>query len=170
MRLYALDAGECYVRDEHGAEHELSGEYLRLFAYVPQGNVLLSGTVRHLLSFGDEFREQNDELLWEALRLACADAFVRGLPQGLNTILGESGAGLSEGQMQRLSIARALVSGRPVLLLDECTSALDGPTEEQILKNLRALPGKTVLVVTHRPAALALCDRELRFSHEGEQA
>ena len=158
------------MRDEHGAEHELSGEYLRLFAYVPQGNVLLSGTVRHLLSFGDEFREQNDELLWEALRLACADAFVRGLPQGLNTILGESGAGLSEGQMQRLSIARALVSGRPVLLLDECTSALDGPTEEQILKNLRALPGKTVLVVTHRPAALALCDRELRFSHEGEQA
>ena len=83
------------------------------------------------------------------------------LPEGLQTPLNEGGAGLSEGQMQRLAVARAILSDRPVLLLDEATSALDGETETKLLENIRALQDKTCLIVTHRPAALAIADRIL---------
>lgn len=85
----------------------------------------------------------------------------------LDAVLGERGSGLSEGQTQRLAIARAVFSDCPVLLLDESTSALDAETEEQLLKNLRGLTDRTVIIVTHRPAALAICDRVLRFTEEG---
>lgn len=93
-----------------------------------------------------------------ACRVACADEFVSGLPDGYGTVLGERGAGLSEGQMQRLAVARAVYSGAPVLLLDEATSAIDAATERRMLENLRALPGRTAIVVTHRAETLALCD------------
>ena len=85
------------------------------------------------------------------------------LPQGLDTVLGENGAGLSEGQAQRIAIARAVLSGAPILLLDECTSALDAETEETVLRRLRELPDRTCIAVTHRPAALALCDWRLEM-------
>ena len=101
--------------------------------------------------------------LWSALKIACADGFVAELPDGLDTMLGERGSGLSEGQMQRLSVARAIFSGRPVLLLDEATSALDASTEAQLLKNLRQLEDRTVLIITHREAALEVCDRQIHF-------
>lgn len=86
------------------------------------------------------------------------------LPQGLDTFLGERGAGLSEGQMQRIAIARAIYADRPILVLDESTSALDEETEKKVLSNLREMTEKTVLIVTHRKTALEICDMELRFS------
>ena len=85
------------------------------------------------------------------------------LPEGLDTVLGEQGSGLSEGQIQRLAIARAIMSGRPILMLDEATSSLDGVTEEKLLMNLRTMTDKTVILITHRPAALSICDRKIKF-------
>ena len=131
----------------------------RLFAYVPQGNLLFSGTVRDNLTI---VRPQaTQEELDRAVYVSCMDEFLSQLPNGLDTVLGESGAGLSEGQVQRLAIARAVLGGAPVLLLDECTSALDEKTEDQVLRRLRALPDRTTIAVTHRPAAIALCDWRL---------
>ena len=92
---------------------------------------------------------------------------MHGLEGGLDAPLGERGAGLSEGQTQRLAVARAIFSGSPILLLDEVTSALDAPTEAQLLRNLRSLADTTVVVVTHRPAALGLCDRAIEFDEGG---
>lgn len=130
-----------------------------LFAYVPQGNYLMSGTLRENLTF---FRaDVAEEELWQALSDACAADFVRELPQGLDTLLGEKGHGLSEGQMQRIAVARALLSGAPILLLDEATSALDEATEARLLHNIAQLRGRTCLIVTHRPQALAICSRHL---------
>ncbi len=96
-----------------------------------------------------------------ALKAACAE-FVFGLPEGLDTPLRERGGGLSEGQLQRLAVARALLSERPILLLDEATSALDGETEKRLLENIRKEKNKTCLIVTHRPAALEIADVVLR--------
>ena len=135
----------------------------RTLAYVPQGNDLIHGRIRDVVAFGDPALLREDERIWRALETACAADFVRALPEGLDTLLGEQGSGLSEGQMQRLSIARAVFADRPVLLLDEATSALDADTELQLLQNLKRMQGKTVLIVTHRPAALALADEVVSF-------
>ena len=123
----------------------------------------MSGTIRQVLAFGDEERAKKDEALWQALKTACAAEFVEQLPDGLDTHLQELGAGLSEGQIQRLSIARALFSGHPILLLDESTSALDPETEATLLQNLRQDPDRTVLIITHRQAVLAYCDEHILF-------
>ena len=101
------------------------------------------------------------------MHIACADDFINDLEDGIDTLLGERGTGLSEGQMQRIAIARALFSESPILLLDESTSALDGETEKKLLGNLRSMTDKTVVIVTHRPAALDICDRVLRFTENG---
>ena len=101
------------------------------------------------------------------MHIACADDFISDLEDGIDTLLGERGTGLSEGQMQRIAIARALFSESPILLLDESTSALDGETEKTLLGNLRSMTDKTVVIVTHRPAALDICDRVLRFTEKG---
>ena len=162
LGMYPPDSGEITVDGQ-----PLTAAWRGLFAYVPQGNALLHGTIRDIVSFADPAHAGDEERLGQALRTACAEEFVSGLEQGADTELGERGAGLSEGQMQRLAIARAIFSGRPVLLLDESTSALDAETEEQLLKNLRGLTDRTVIIVTHRPAALAICDRVLRFTEEG---
>lgn len=162
LGMYPPDSGEITVDGQ-----PLTAAWRGLFAYVPQGNALLHGTIRDIISFADPTHAQDEERLGRALRTACAEEFVSGLEQGADTELGERGAGLSEGQTQRLAIARAIFSGRPVLLLDESTSALDAETEEQLLKNLRGLTDRTVIIVTHRPAALAICDRVLRFTEEG---
>ncbi|MBE6976798.1 MAG: ABC transporter ATP-binding protein [Ruminococcaceae bacterium] len=131
----------------------------RLFSYVPQGNLLLSGTLRENLTIVKT--DATQEEINEALHVSAMEDFLPQLPKGLDTVLGESGAGLSEGQAQRLAIARAVLGGAPVLLLDECTSALDGDTEEKVLQRLKALPGRTCISVTHRPAATKLCDWRL---------
>ena len=126
----------------------------------------MSGTLREVVSFAAPERSGDDEALWHALEIACADGFVRELKEGLDASLGERGAGLSEGQMQRVAIARAIFSESPVLLLDEATSALDGETERRLLENLQRMTDRTVVIVTHRPAALEICDRIVSFSDE----
>jgi len=135
----------------------------RLFAYVPQGNLLLSGSLRDNLTIVNP--RATEEELRRAIYVSAMEDFLPQLPQGLDTVLGESGAGLSEGQAQRLAIARAVLGGAPILLLDECTSALDGETEEKVLRRLRALPDRTCIAVTHRPAAIALCDWRLEVQN-----
>ena len=127
-----------------------------LISYVAQEKVIFSGTVRSCLRLSDPTAE--DEELEYALRLSCAWDFVSALPQGLDTPLGERGSGLSEGQIQRLAIARAILSPAPVMLLDEATSALDPETEKAVLRGLLARQ-RTVVVTTHRPSVLTSCTR-----------
>ena len=130
------------------------------FVYVPQGNTLLSGSIRDNLLLGDS--HATDEMMTEALRKACAD-FVLELPEGLDTRISETGGGLSEGQAQRIAIARALLRNRSIMLFDEATSALDPDTERQLLNNLLADNNKTVVFITHRPAVVDYCTQVLRL-------
>ena len=110
------------------------------------------------------FTEQaTDEEIMEAAYVACIDEFIRELKEGLDTLIGERGMGLSEGQAQRIAVARALLSGAPVLLLDESTSALDERTEAELLKKINCLKNKTCLIVTHRRAALDICNRKVHI-------
>lgn len=134
----------------------------RLFAYVPQSNLLLSGTLRENLTIVRPHATEAE--IHKAIYVSAMDDYLPGLPHGLDTVLGESGAGLSEGQAQRLAIARAVLGGAPILLLDECTSALDEETEQKVLQRLRALENRTCIAVTHRPAAIALCNWRLEVT------
>ncbi len=155
LGMFPPHSGQLYASTPDGPV-SLNRETRKLFAYVPQGNLLLSGTLRDnlLLTQPEATQEQIDR----ALYVSCMDEFIPSMPQGLETVIGESAMGLSEGQAQRLSIARAVLSDAPVLLLDEVTSALDAQTEQTVLERLRQLPGKTCIAVTHRPAAIALSD------------
>lgn len=164
MCLYPIQEGMRYYEDASG-RHNLEERSRWLFAYVPQGNLLMSGTIREVVTFGEQVDDEG--AIWAALRAACAEEFVRELDKGIDTMLGERGAGLSEGQMQRIAIARAIFSDRPVLLLDECTSALDEETEAHLLENLGRMRDKTALIVTHRPAALDVVDTVVHFSEDG---
>ena len=130
------------------------------FVYVPQGNTLLSGTIRDNLRLGN--LSASDEDMYEALHQACAD-FVKELPDGLETQCTEAGGGLSEGQAQRITIARALLRNRSIMLFDEATSALDPETEKQLLQNILANHDKTVIFITHRPAVVDYCDQTLKI-------
>ena len=131
-----------------------------LFAYVPQGNTLFSGTLRdNLTMFTDS---ATDEEIFEAVQAACFDHVVKDI--GLDAVLGERGIGLSEGQAQRVAVARALIGGAPILLLDEATSALDDKTEEKLLHNISKMRDKTCIIVTHRKAALEICDYTLHIA------
>lgn len=163
MSIYPLDSGESYL-ETHEGRRKLDASWRGLFAYVPQGNDLISGSIREIIAFGDPEKMKREDELWKALRIACAEDFVASLDKGLDSELGESGSGLSEGQMQRIAIARAVFSARPVLLLDESTSSLDGETEKRVLENLRSMTDRTVLIVTHRPAALAICDKQIELA------
>ncbi len=146
-----------YGGDEH---HEMSPRLRCNFVYVPQGNTLMSGTIRDNLRLGKP--DASDEEMAEALNTSCAD-FVMQLPDGLDTMCSEAGGGLSEGQAQRIAIARALLRDRAVMLFDEATSALDPETERQLLHNILAAHDKTVIFVTHRPAVVDYCDQTLRI-------
>ena len=167
--LYQLDGGCIWIKMNDGRELPLTLDYRRFFAYVPQENHFISGTIREIVAFSENSLMQEEERIWESLRIACAEEFVRELPQGMDTFLGERGLGLSEGQLQRISIARAICSNNPVLLLDESTSALDEKTEEQLLWNLRSMTDRTVLIVTHRTNVLKICNKELVFTEEQVQ-
>ena len=167
MCVLRIDSGSRYYRDSSGTEHPLTGAHRRLFAYVPQGNALMSGTIRQVVSLAEPEAASDDQRIHNALQVACAEEFVSELEDGIDTQLGERGGGLSEGQTQRLAIARAIFAESPILLLDEATSSLDEPTELRLLDNLKKLTNKTVLIVTHRPAALSICDRVLQFTEEG---
>lgn len=164
MSIYKLDGGRRFITDKEGNFEELNSKWHRLFAYVPQGNQLMSGTIRDIVTFADKSQSENDEKIAQALKIACAEKFVSELENGIDTLLGERGTGLSEGQMQRIAVARAVFSESPILLLDEATSALDEQTEKQLLENLRRMTDKTVVIVTHRPAALDICNRIFEFT------
>lgn len=146
-----------------GKTTEISSVTRRIFTYVPQEKAMFSGTVAEMLRLFSP--EATDEEINAALKAACAYDFVAALPDGINTPLGERGAGFSEGQNQRLAIARAVLRKAPVLLLDEATSALDLETERRVLENITALcRGKTLIVMTHRESVLPLCDSVYRIS------
>lgn len=166
LSLYALDEGERYLVADKG-KLELTSEWRRLFSYVPQGNHLMSGTIRELVSFSNKRCMQDDERIRKALEIACAWEFVDELENKMDTLLGEKGQGLSEGQMQRLAIARAVFSNNPIMLLDEATSALDEATECRVLENLKQMTDKTVVIVTHRMKALEICNKVAHFSEQG---
>lgn len=135
----------------------------RLFSYVPQGNMVVSGTIRENLTFiNDDVTE--DEIA-QAVEVSCAKQFIDELPRGLETVIGEKGLGLSEGQIQRLAIARSLLSKAPILLLDEATSALDEKTEKQFLTNLRQLENMTCIIVSHKKAAIEICNKNIRIKN-----
>lgn len=166
MCLYHPDSGRLFLQDTDGTQHPMDARWHRLFAYVPQGNQLMSGTIREAVTFasGGAFQE---EKFRRALQIACADEFVDKLEHGMDTPLGENGTGLSEGQMQRLAVARAIYADSPILLLDESTSSLDVPTERKLLENLKAMTDKTVIIVTHRGQVLSICDREIQMTEHG---
>ena len=128
-----------------------------LFAYVPQGNLILSGTIRENITFSQE--DANEEEIIKAAKIAQIWDFIQTLDKGLDTPIGENGLGLSEGQAQRISIARAILCDAPILLLDESTSALDSKTEENLLKAIKSMTDKTVIIVSHKQAAFDVCDK-----------
>ncbi len=152
--------GRAVVYNNDGEAHELSALTRCNFVYVPQGNTLLSGTIRENLKLGR--LSATDEEMHEALHKACAD-FVFDLPDGLGTFCSEDGGGLSEGQAQRIAIARALLREGSIMLLDEATSSLDPETEQRLLRNLLESSGKTIIFVTHRLAVVDYCDRVLKM-------
>ncbi len=150
-------AGEARLLYENGEEKSLFAEKRRLFSYVPQGNLIVSGSIRENLAF---FRNDvSEEEMIAAAKAAQIWEFIETLPEGLDTELGESGLGLSEGQIQRLAVARAILCDAPVILLDEATSALDEDTELAILTALKNRRDKTCILVSHKKAALAFCDK-----------
>lgn len=167
MCLYHCNSGEIILQKSDGTKVPLTSEWHRFFAYVPQGNQLMSGTIREIIAFSDKSEIRNEEKIKQALKISCADKFISELENGIDTILGERGLGLSEGQMQRIAIARAIFADSPILLLDEATSALDEQTEQKLLENLRSMTDKTVIIVTHRPKALEMCDKIIAMTENG---
>ncbi len=155
LALVQPQQGHIFIYNKDGQE-DLSPRHRCNFVYVPQGNTLLSGTLRENLQIGNP--GATDEQMREALRMACAD-FVDALPHGLDTQFSEQGGGLSEGQAQRLSIARALLRPGNIMLLDEATSALDADTERRVLENILGRQQRTVIIVTHRQAAVDYCSQ-----------
>lgn len=146
---------EIYGREER---MELNPLMRTNFVYVPQGNTLMSGTIRENLKMGKE--NATEEEMNKALKKSCAD-FVLNLPNGLDTVCSEQGGGLSEGQAQRIAIARSLLRDKSIMIFDEATSALDPETEKQLLKNILAHHDKTVIFITHRPAVVEYCNQVL---------
>ncbi len=159
LALIAPQSGKVEIYNSH-QQLELTPRMRCNFVYVPQGNTLLSGTIRDNLRLGQ--LHATDEEMLAALHTACAD-FVADLPDGLDTLCTESGGGLSEGQAQRISIARALLRNRSIMLFDEATSALDPDTERQLLQNILATHEKTVIFITHRHAVVDYCDQTLHI-------
>ncbi len=153
--------GSCVFVPKDGTPLTVSAESRALISYVPQGNTLLSGTIAENMRLAKP--EATDEEIIAALQLACAWEFVEKLPEGINNNIYERGKGLSEGQAQRISIARALLRDAPILLMDEATSALDIDTERKVLGNiLQKNPDRTCIITTHRPSVLSVCDRVYR--------
>ena len=161
LGLVCPQSGRALIRAADGTEVTMNAETRHLFAYVPQGNTILSGTIAENMRTVKE--DATDEEIIEALKIACAWDFVAKMPDTINAKAGERGRGFSEGQAQRIAIARAVLRDAPVLLLDEATSALDVTTERRVLRNIvQQKPNKTCIVTTHRPSVLNLCQRVYR--------
>ena len=161
MILALVQPQDGKIEIYHGSTHQaLSPLHRCNFVYVPQGNTLMSGTICENLRLGK--LDATDEEMLHALHVSCAD-FVNDLPDGLNTLCSEQGGGLSEGQAQRIAIARSLLRDRSVMLFDEATSALDPDTERQLLNNILSAHDKTIIFITHRPAVIDYCDQTLKL-------
>ncbi|RGZ90158.1 ABC transporter ATP-binding protein [Eubacterium sp. AM46-8] len=159
LAIYEPEKGTLEIKTEKES-YALTEKYRKMFAYVPQGNFLMSGNVTSAIaSLDDTSADVDMDKVKAVAHIACADTFVEKLEHGYDTLIGERGMGISEGQAQRLAIARALYTDAPVLLLDEATSALDEQIEKKVLKNIRELTDKTVIIVSHRKAVLEVCDR-----------
>ena len=160
LGIFEPQSGEMYIQTRDG--NVRIGKATRpLFAYVPQGNLILSGTIRENICFGAG--DAPEEKIIESAKVAQIWDFISSLEHGLDTVVGEKGLGLSEGQAQRISIARALLYGAPVLLLDEATSALDSATETALLDAVRQMTDKTCIIVSHKQAAFEICDKVVRI-------
>ncbi len=161
LGLIYPQTGEAVIEAYDGKKVPMNADIRHLFAYVPQGNTILSGTIAENMRMAKE--NASDEEIVEALKIACAWDFVNKLPDSFNSKIGEKGRGFSEGQIQRIAIARAVLRDAPILLLDEATSALDITTERMVLKNIiQQRPNKTCIVTTHRPTVLNMCQRVYR--------
>ena len=160
LGVYEPEKGSIYLSGSDG-NLTLSAGTRSLFSYVPQGNMLFSGTLKDNVTFVNT--DASDEEIERALIISDAKDFVDGLPDGINTVVGEDGVGLSEGQIQRIAIARAVLCNAPIVLLDEATSALDEETEKRVLTNFRKIEGITLLIVSHRKAAENICNRVLKI-------
>lgn len=160
------DAGKLIFYDQTGAAEEASAAARRFISYVPQGNTLISGTIADNLQAGRQ--QATEKEMWQALEIADARSFVQELEEGLHTRIGENALGLSEGQAQRIAIARAIIKAAPILILDEATAALDVQTEEQVIKRLcESNLLHTCFIITHRSSMLNYCTRALEI--EGKQ-
>lgn len=152
-------SGDAYIKLNTGEKFALDRNTRGIFAYVPQGNMVLSGTIRDNISFSND--SADDEYIIKCAKIAEIWEFIDSLPNKFDTIIGEKGLGLSEGQIQRLAIARAIYYNAPIILLDEATSALDEKTEAKLLRNLRRLEDKSCIIVSHRKEAFKICDKSV---------
>lgn len=161
LALINPSSGKVYLK-ENNKKDSFNRDYRNLISYVPQGNTLFSGTIEDNLRYGNF--EATEEEIYEALKNACALDFVNELENGIETVIGEKATGISEGQAQRLAIARSFLRKKPILILDEATSALDPETEVSVLKSVKALSHKpTCIIITHRPSALNICHKIIRL-------
>ncbi|MEG0086910.1 MAG: ABC transporter ATP-binding protein [Niameybacter sp.] len=164
LALAQPQEGSVTLHTNHQNE-EVNALHRELISYVPQGNTLFSGSIKENLCYGN--LNATDKEIEQAANGACAWDFISALEAGLETSLGEKGLGISEGQAQRLAIARAFLRQKPILILDEATSALDPETEVKVLHAIKTLSHKpTCLIITHRPSALSICDRVLRLESQ----
>jgi len=157
LGIIKKDNGEIYF-DLNEEKQPVNNDTRNMFAYVPQGKFILSGTIKENITFVNP--KATEEEIHEALRVSDCENFIKELPEGLETQIGERGGNLSEGQLQRIALARAVVSGAPILILDEITSSLDSKTEEEVLKNIKNLKNRTCIIVTHRNSISKICDKE----------
>jgi ABC-type bacteriocin/lantibiotic exporter with double-glycine peptidase domain len=159
LGFIAPQSGSISLYGTDGSTMPVGAQTRPDFVFVPQGNTLMSGSIRFNMQVANP--DASDNQIKEALHTACAD-FVMELPDGLDTQLGERGSGLSEGQAQRIAIARGLLRPGSILLLDEISSSLDPETESELYRRLfQAHPGKTMIFITHRQAVTTLCDSTL---------
>ena len=161
LGLVHPESGSVTLTGADGRKLDITADLRQFFSYVPQGNTMLAGTVAENMRMVKE--DATDEEIIDALKAACAWDFISKLPDTIHSPVGERGRGFSEGQAQRIAIARAILRDAPILLLDEATSALDVTTERQVLRNIvRQHPNRTCIVTTHRPSVLNLCQRVYR--------
>ena len=160
LGVFRVNEGDIYLDTDMG-KIKVDKHTRKLFSYVPQGNFLLSGTIRDNLTFINP--DVTEDEIKQAIEISCSDSFLYDLPEELDTVIGERGIGLSEGQLQRLAIARSILSESPIMLLDEATSALDEATELRFLQNLKNMKNKTCIIVSHKTAALEICNKHIQI-------
>lgn len=165
LGVYMPQCGEIYFSENNGNKIHVDDGTRQLFSYVPQGNMLFSGTLKDNITFIKDDAKQEE--IDRAIKISCSYDFISELPDGINTVIGEGGMGLSEGQIQRIAIARALLTDAKILILDEATSALDEDTERRFLSNLREYENDiTLILISHKKAAFSICDKEMTIKNK----